>query len=180
MRFTRDCLTGGFKDETVRALDEIRLEGRKKLDGARDSVMQFCGQRNGGKKALDVLVLPVLTGSPETALFNYYTGLFLIASEIAAAKLGFQVVTQAIGIDETLSRRAAVEANVAEELLVRISEALFFAVRNANGAEFKVIIAQLRALQSSGRTDEVEARIADLINTFYVPRPYRSFLLSES
>jgi hypothetical protein len=179
-RFIHDCIVSGFQDQTLGALEKIRSEGRQALDGFRDNVMTTVDDHATNQSAIDFVFVPTLTRLPEIALSNYYFALFHAAPLICAAMAGFQAVSQMPGIDPSVGRRATVEANVAEELLVRILDGLFFEVRNANGAALKALVDELRALRSAGKLRELDARINDAINKFYVPRPFKSYLSSQS
>jgi len=158
VRFAVDCATHGFAMETLATLDAIWRT-------ARDQIGEVRGTRI------------TMLGEPEMSLTFYYGGLFQNAPFIRAAMIGYQALV-AIAQTQKLPSRIAKEANVAEEMLVRSMDALFFSVRDADGSERRVLRAHLQALRESGRNEAAQARISEVIDLkLFLPSWFRPMIM---
>lgn len=160
-RFVRDAVAMGLENRVLGTLDGMRRDGRATLNDLRDNLL-------------------VVGGHPEMTLINYYNGLMLILPTLRAAMLGFQVVAEAPQTSAAGRPRAKIEANAAEEIVVRLTDALFFAARDRAGTETRNNIAEIQALMARGQEKEAAARATRLIDLqYFYPRPYRPVLFGS-
>jgi hypothetical protein len=158
-RFVQDCIDLGFETQVLSVLDKMRRDGREKLSFIRENVIK-------------IMQLPGFE------LVNYYEGLFLLAPLIRATMIGYEAVDRSPRSSAAAHQRAEVEANVAEERLVRMGDAIFFAARDRDGSETRAVLAETGAMRNANRANDANARVSELIDLkMFYPRPFRSFLL---
>jgi hypothetical protein len=157
-RFVRDCLAAGFATETKDALARLLATGSGAIEAAREGYH------------------PV--GHPEAMLPIYYVGLFLAAPALRAAMLGYRILASMPGLADKDRKTFSIRANAAEEKLVRVGDALLYAIRDLNGDEARVRRAEIQRRLAAGDKDGAEGLAMELVDLkLFYPKPFKAALL---
>jgi hypothetical protein len=157
-QFVRDCLEHGFSRHVLVALDKLRREGDQAMESAREGLY------------------PV--SHPEMMLDIYYFGLFLAAPLLRATMVGYEVVSAKPGLIEEDQKRFSTLANAVEEKLVRIGDAMLYAIRDLGGKEARGKREEIQALIARGEDEKAGGMVMQLVDLqLFYPKPFRSVLL---
>lgn len=158
-QFVRDCLQYGFTQETMEALQQLQKEGNDAVESAREGFY------------------PV--GHPERMFDLYYLGIFLAVPKLRATMVGYEVLSAKPGLNDQERKRYLTWANAAEEKLVRISDAMLFAIRDLNGDESRQKQCEIRSLISAGDEKRAKEFVMELVDIkLFFPKPFKQVLLA--
>jgi hypothetical protein len=154
-----DCWWRGMPEKVTAALDSLRSTGEKILRVAQEG---FCPE-----------------GHPELMLDIYYNGLLQAVPYFLAAEEGYHKLTFAPKLSQDDKETFAHKAETAEEKLVRLDEALLYAVQDVDLSRLHGKQAEIGALVKSDRA-KAEALVFETINLqFFYPLNFKSVLLGD-
>ena len=142
-RLLRDCHANGFAENIRSAADDLRRQADSNIESART-----------------IFVL----GHPEMVLPMYYTGLFMSVLYTHAAHLMYEGLSCAPMMDAGERKWFSRMANAIEEKLVRISNALKYAISDVDGSQLHNYRTIVRTFLASNQSDKAEARVMELID----------------
>ena len=117
-------------------------------------------------------------GHPEMMLDLYYFGLFLAAPYLRAVMVGYEVLSRKPGLSDEARQRYSIWANAAEEKLVRISDAMLFAIRDLDGSEARRRRDEIQALIQADQAEKAQGLAMSLVDLqLFFPKPFKRVLL---
>jgi hypothetical protein len=159
-RFLRDGVQYGLTEPALRALDDLRREGDAAIQSAREGFF--------------------IAGHPSSMLFLYYNGLFAAGAYLNGAYLGYEVLAGNPKLEAAPRDKRLRASNAVEEKLVRIGNAMLYAIADLDNSRLELKRAQIQLLIAQGEAAKAQDRIMEAIdlNLFY-PRPFRSVLSGQ-
>lgn len=154
----RDCIQNGFSQQAYEVLRAVLSEGNGLVEGAREGLH------------------PV--GHPETMLDLYYFGLLGAAPYLRAAMVGYEVAARNPALSDAERKTYATRGNAAEEKLVRVSDAMMFAVKDLDGSQSRVKRAEIQKALATGNEDKAQGLAMEAVDLkLFYPKPFKQVLL---
>jgi len=154
----RDCIQNGFGQQADEVLEAMLREGSGLVEGAREGLY------------------PV--GHLEMMLDLYYFGLVGAAPYLRAAMVGYEVAALNPELSNADRKTYATRGNAAEEKLVRVSDAMMFAVKDLDGSQSRVKRAEILAALATGDEDKAQGLAMEAVDLqLFYPKPFKQVLL---
>ena len=108
----------------------------------------------------------------------YYFGLLGAAPYLRAAMVGYEVAALNPALSGAERKTYATRGNAAEEKLVRVSDALMFAVKDLDGSESRVKRAEIQKALATGDEDKAQGLAMEAVDLkLFYPKPFKLVLL---
>ena len=154
----RDCILNGFSQQADEVLAAVLREGNGLVEGAREGLHPI--------------------GHPEMMLDLYYFALLGAAPYLRAAMVGYEVAAMNPALNDANRQTYATRANAAEEKLVRVSDAIMFAVKDLDGSESRVKRAQIQEALAAEDDDKAQGLAMEAVDLkLFYPKPFKQVLL---
>lgn len=158
VRMVRDCAVNDFSAEVDEVLAALLREGNGLVEAAREGYY--------------------LPGRPESMLEFYYAALFHAAPYLRAAMVGYEIAGKNPELGRKERQRYATLANAAEEKLARVTDAMFFSVRDLDGSQFRLKRAAIQSLLAAGEQEKAEGLAMEAVDLkLFFPKPFKQALL---
>jgi hypothetical protein len=153
-----DCILFGFTEQLHAVLEDVLRQGNGLVDGAREGFHP--------------------DGHPEMMLDRYYFALMGAAPYLRAAMIGYGGAALEPNLSEAVRNTFATRANAAEEKLVRLSDAMLFAVKDLDGSESRIRRAEIQKALADGNEDRALGLAMELVDLkLFYPKPFKDVLL---
>lgn len=160
-RSIRDCFAHGLGEKAIAAIKEVRKGADGTLKVARERIPEW--------------------QHPGVDLDRYYNALHQAGIRFLAARWGYQSANVVGSLSAADRAEFDKRVNTAEEKLVRVATALFYAITDLDGTRLREKQGLIRELRAAGKANEVDRVLGDLIDSQLFYPPYlRNILVGEA